>query len=180
MKTNHHSYCLLALMLILSGCASVQIKSETNTNSDLKTFNFYTMVDTEEGFLPNVSPVQKMQIENAISTEVEKLSTISNNSGVTGPDILVSYFVVIDTKKDVDTYTNYYRGRKWRYQITDVDIREYKEGTLLLDFIDAKTNEVVWHGSATATITSNSIQLEKKINDAVTALFQRFKKDQIK
>ena len=179
MKTRFYSLSI-AFVLTLTSCNGLRVVSETSETANLDKYNFYTLADIEPGFLPDVNPTQKAQIESAIAAEIEKLSTANGNSGVTGPDVLISYFVIVNTKQDVDTYTNYYGRRRWRYQITDVDIRTYKEGTLLLDFIDAKTNEVVWHGSTTATITSNSVQLEKKINDAISALFQQYKKDQVK
>ena len=49
----------------------------------------------------------------------------------------------------------------------------------IIDFIDAKTREVVWHGSTTGVITQNSIKLEKKIDEAVKAIFDQYQKDQI-
>lgn len=169
---------ILITGILLSSCSSLKVNSETNANADLKKYNFYTLADREDGFLPNVNPTQKMQLEQAIEKEAQALSTVSNNSGVTGPDVLVSYFVIIDTKQDFEVYTNYYGKRRWKYQITDVETREYTEGTLMLDFIDAKTREVVWHGSTTSTITSNSIKLEEKINKAVEILFDQYRKDQ--
>ena len=179
MRTKFYSLSI-AFLLTLISCSGLRVISEKSETADLDKYNFYTLADIEPGFLPDVNPTQKAQIESAIAAEIEKLSTINENSGVTGPDILISYFVIVDTRQDVETYINYYGRRLWQYQIIDVDLKANMEGTLLLDFIDAKTNEVVWHGSTTSTITSNSIQLEKKINDAVRALFEKYKKDQVK
>jgi len=179
MKRKFYSLSVIFLLTLIS-CSGLRVVNEKSETANLDKYNFYTLADIEQGFLPDVNPTQKKQIESAIDAEIENLSTVQGNTGVTGPDILISYFVIVDTKQDIETYTNYYGRRQWRHQIIDVDIREYKEGTLLLDFIDAKTNEVVWHASTTSTITSNSMQLERKINDAVTALFQQYKKDQVK
>ncbi len=169
----------LSLVTLFASCSSLRVSSETAANADLKTYNFYTVADTEEGFLPNVNPTQKMQLQKSIEEQAAQLSTIQNNSGVTGPDVLINYFVIVDTKQDYDVYTNYYGRRRWKYQITDIEVREYTEGTLMIDFIDAKTKEVVWHGSTSGVITQNSIQLEKKINEAVKAIFDQYRKDQL-
>ena len=179
MSTKFYSLSLVLLLTLIS-CSGLRVISEKSETANLEKYKFYTLADIEPGFLPDVNPTQKAQIEGAIATEIETLSIAGGYSGVTGPDILISYYVIVDTKQDVDTYTKYYGRRRWQYQIINVDIRAYKEGTLLLDFIDAKTNEVVWHGSTTSTITSNSMQLEKKINDAVNALFGQYKEDQVK
>ncbi|UJH66391.1 DUF4136 domain-containing protein [Allomuricauda sp. SCSIO 65647] len=169
----------VTLVLVFVSCSSLQVSSEAANNADLKKYNFYTLAETEEGFLPNVNPTQKMQLVKAIEEQARALSTVKNNSGITGPDVLINYFVVVDTKQDLDTYTNYYGRRRWRYQITEVEVREYTQGTLIVDFIDAKTKEVIWHGSTTGVITANSIKLEQKINDAVKAIFDKYKKDQL-
>ncbi|MEX0288381.1 MAG: DUF4136 domain-containing protein [Flavobacteriaceae bacterium] len=177
MKTTQ-KILLLGLVVFFTSCSSLRVSSETATGTNLKKYNFYTVADTEEGFLPNVNPTQKMQLQSAIEKQSKALSTVQNNSGVAGPDVLINYFVIVDTKQDFDTYTNYYGRRRWQYQITDVEIRENTQGTLIIDFIDAKTNEVVWHGSTSGVITTNSIKLEQKINEAVIAIFDQYKKDQ--
>ena len=179
MKSIYHSFILLAIALV-SGCTGMKVISETASNSDLRKYNFYTIADSEEGFLPNVNPAQKMQIEQAIVSETKNLSILSNNSGVAGPDILVSYFVVVDTKYDVEAYADYYGRRRWQYPVTSININEYKEGTLLVDFIDAKTRKVVWHGSTSGVVSANSVKMEEKINEAVKAIFKQYKADQSK
>ena len=166
------------LVLLAAGCSSLQVASEIAETADLNKYNFYTVADTDEGFLPNVNPTQKMQLEKAIKEQAAALSTVHNNSGVTGPDVLISYFVIVDTKQDYNVYTNYYGRRRWQYQISDVEVREYSEGTLIVDFVDAKTQKVVWHGSTTGLISPNSIRLEEKINEAVQAIFDQYRKDQ--
>ena len=166
------------LVVLVTACSSLKVSSETADTADLNKYNFYTVADTEEGFLPHVNPTQKMQLEKAIAEQAAALSAVQNNSGVTGPDVLISYFVIVDTKQDYDVYTNYYGRRRWQYQITDVEVREYTEGTLIVDFVDAKTKQVVWHGSTTGILNPNSIKLEEKINEAVKAIFDQYKTDQ--
>ena len=171
MKTFNLFIATLSI-LILNSCSSA--RSKTQEGVDLNNYRSFTIADHGSDYLPQISPVQKSQIENAIIKEIANISP--DNLGVTGADVLVNYFVVVDTKQDIETYTNYY-GRRWRNQIIDINIRDYKEGTLIIDFIDSKTNQVIWNGSVTRTVTANSIELEKKINQAVASLFQQFKKD---
>jgi len=159
-------------LIVFNSCGSV--RSTTQHGIDLNNYRSFTIADNGGNYLPQLSPVQKSQIENAIVKEIKSISP--DNLGVTGADVLVNYFVVVDNKQDIETYTNYY-GRRWRNRIIDVDVREYKEGTLIIDFIDAKTQHVIWHGSTSSTVTNNSIELEKKINQAVNSLFEKFKKD---
>lgn len=171
MKTLYLFITALSLT-ILSSCSSV--RSTTQEGVDLNNYRSFTMADHGKDYLPQLSSVQKAQIENAIEREIKGISP--DNLGVTGADVLVNYFVVVDTKQDIEAYNNYYE-RRWRNRIIEVDVRDYKEGTLIVDFIDAKTKQIIWNGSISSTVTNNSIELEKKINDAVTSLFEQFKKD---
>ena len=171
MKTLNLLLAVLALVVV-SSCSSV--RSTTQEGVNLDKYISFTLAENDKGYLPPLSVVQKEQIENAISKEIDAISP--DNLGVAGADIKVNYFVVIDTKQDVQTYTNYY-GRRYRNRIIEVDVNEYKEGTLILDFIDTKTNQVVWNASTSGTVTKNSIELEEKIDNAVKSLFEQFKKD---
>ena len=165
---------VVAVLTLIATCSCSSVKSTTQQGVELNGYRSFTIADNGKDYLPQLSPVQKNQIENAIAKEIDAISP--DNLGVTGTDILVNYFVVVDSKQDLETYTNYY-GRRWRNQIVQVDVRDYKEGTLIIDFIDAKTKQVVWNGSTTSTVTNNSIELEKKINNAVSSIFEQFKKD---
>ena len=109
----------LSLAALFASCSGLRVSSETAANADIQKYNFYTVADTEEGFLPKVNPTQKMQLQKAIEKRAAELSTVQNNSGVTGPDVLINYFVIVDTKQDYDVYTNYYGRRRLQYQIED-------------------------------------------------------------
>jgi len=52
----------------------------------------------------------------------------------------------------------------------------YDEGTLILDFIDAKTKQPIWRGSAKADVRFNNSPEQKrnKVNQAVTEMLKTF------
>ncbi len=92
------------------------------------------------------------------------------------PDLLLHYHVVI--KDEV-----YYIPDWWCYQKNwdhhgrcyRLEPRHYKEGTLILDFIEAKTGSQVWRGVVSdATINMQVEDIEFRINRAVKRMFGRF------
>jgi hypothetical protein len=167
------NFLFVSLFLItITSCSSA--RSTTREGIDLGQYRSFTLADNDDTYLPQISKVHKSQIEDAIMAEISKIS--SENLGVTGADVLVNYFVVVDTKTDIQTYNDYYR-RRWRNLPINVELTYYKEGTLILDMIDAKSGKTIWNGSTSSVVTKNSIQLEETINKAVVSLFEKFVKD---
>ena len=72
-------------------------------------------------------------------------------------------------------------GRSWR-DGHPIDVYEYEEGTLVLDFVDTKANEVIWRGYASAVtdpvLTPEA--REKRINEAALKILENFPPDQSK
>jgi hypothetical protein len=57
------------------------------------------------------------------------------------------------------------------------DVSEYDSGTLVLDFVDARTKKVVWRGWAQNNmegVIANQDRLEAHIDEAVRRMFERF------
>ena len=55
---------------------------------------------------------------------------------------------------------------------------QYSEGTLMVDFIDTRTNQVIWRGRATGTIEMKDV--DKKISKSTEKLVKQFVKDTTK
>jgi hypothetical protein len=54
---------------------------------------------------------------------------------------------------------------------------DYEEGTLLLDLVDALTNQVVWRGWAQDVVdglAEDQVRMEAEIDEAVRRIFERF------
>ena len=163
---------LLGLALALSGglsaCSSaVNVEQRADVNfAKYRTFDFAdTEVKTQGDQNPLLnSPIAQDRIKQAIASELSKrgLRQVEAN-----PDFLVTTHTYVE-KAERTVYDSYpganyaypyavgYRGRflpinygYWYspayYQTPRTE--QYREGTLVLDFIDARTNNLVWRGS---------------------------------
>ena len=94
------------------------------------------------------------------------------------PDAYLVYYVGVDQKIDVQdwgySYPRYPYGG-W-YGGGGVDVYEYKEGTLIVDIVDAKTQQLVWRGTATKTIDEGASpeQREANLNEVVRQMFAQY------
>ena len=57
-----------------------------------------------------------------------------------------------------------------------MDVHQYEEGTLILDFVDADAKELIWRGTATKALDSNPTpeKIEKNIGNVVAKILAKF------
>jgi len=158
----------LALLTGLSACApKVNVEQRANVNfSRYRTFDFAdTEVKTDGDQNPLLrSSITQDRIKQAIASELAKrgLRQVENN-----PDFLVTTHTFVE-KAERTVYDTYggpgyaypysvgYRGRflpiNYGYWYSPAyysapRTEQYREGTLVIDFIDTRTNNLVWRGS---------------------------------
>ncbi len=91
-------------------------------------------------------------------------------------DILIDFMVVAKDKTRVTSYNTGYgyhgygygRGYGYGYGGNSVDVRQYTEGTLLLDLIDPKENRTVWRGTVSAVVKQRSVEEKTEIANSYT------------
>jgi hypothetical protein len=158
----------LALLTGLSACApKVNVEQRANVNfSRYRTFDFAdTEVKTDGDRNPLLrSSITQDRIKQAIASELSKrgLRQVENK-----PDFLVTTHTFVEkaerTVYDTQPAAGYaypysvgYRGRflpiNYGYWYSPAyystpRTEQYREGTLVIDFIDARTNNLVWRGS---------------------------------
>jgi hypothetical protein len=95
-------------------------------------------------------------------------------SATTEPDVRVHFHAVIDRRLDVNRLD--YQSGYCSSSDCQVGVSEYKEGTLVVDIIDVRTNRLVWRGWAQDSVEGvldNQDRLARKIEDAVRLMFLR-------
>jgi hypothetical protein len=171
---------------LVTGCGSLGVK--TARVNDLShrhyaTFNFKT---PGRQFDPEIfSPENQQRVQQAIRSELTQHGLRESSQ----PDLLVGFYLRIRSKQfDLDHPTaegdsladimnSYYgfvtgAGKSLNQQKT---IR-YREGTLVVYLVDAKTNEIVWQGIAKGAIhpKDSEDKIEHRIKEAAESLFKKF------
>lgn len=57
---------------------------------------------------------------------------------------------------------------------TTVDVHEYKEGSLVIDLVDAERKALIWQGVGTSTLKKKSNGREERINEAVSKILAAY------
>lgn len=112
--------------------------------------------------------------DKRIKAAVDRLMPVRGiKSSVTDPDLRIHYHLTIEDKSIIRTdpygiYSPYWTRNQ-------INAYQFKEGTLIIDFMDARTNAWVWRGWAISILEGDDVALtEEKINVAVTKILNEF------
>ena len=167
---------ILGLMLgLLVGSAAAQsVQSDFDRTfqfSNLKTFSFVVQrrgatdplsTDTlNDGRIK--TGLESQLIANGFRMETEKA------------DFVIAYYVTTKNKLSVQDYG--YGPPRW-FGGRNLRVDQYSEGTLMVDFIDTRTNQVIWRGRASGTLDMKGV--DKKISKSTEKLIKQFVKDTTK
>lgn len=160
---------ILGLLVISTQAQSVQSDYDRSFNlSNLKTFGFAVQRR------PATDPLGGDTLNDSrIRTAIESQLLSNGFRTETGnPDFVIAYYVTAKEKLNVQDYS--YGPPRW-WGRRDIRVDQYSEGTLMVDFIDVKTNQVIWRGRASGTLELKGV--DKKINKSAEKLVKQFVKD---
>ena len=157
-------------------CASIyDVKYDYDQQAnfaDLKTFDWMTVPEKA-----NIDSLDVDRVKKAVSAELQAKGLMMNSNN---PDFLIAEHL---GSKDKVQITNWgydygprrgYRGGYWGPGGTTA--YQYEEGSLILDFVDAKSKKMIWRGVAKADINNVDTpeKKEKLINEAVQEILKNF------
>jgi len=168
---------LLSLLLIvtLTSCSTVKVVSDYDTKADFgkyKTFAFYKKgVDKAA-----VSDLDKKRIMRAIEAEMLAKGFTKSQS----PDLLVSISTKSRERVNVSNRSLGFGFGYWRPWFyggvnNNIDVNQYTEGTLFVDFIDKEKNELIWQGIGSGAMRmKNPQKKEERIKVFVKEILSKY------
>jgi len=162
---------LSTTLFLLSSCANIyDVYSDYENYVDLSQYQSYKVLDHNADFPFGTNPINRQRIERAIDSELSLLGYTFSEE----PDLLVSFFIKEKTVRKLYTYRSFYR--RWNHPVW-IAVDEYKQGALVVDLIDNKTEQVVWHGAISSAAFTDMRFNEEDVHDAVELMFDKFKQD---
>ena len=162
---------LLSLLFIvtLTSCSSVRVNADYDKKANFESYKTYAYlksgVDKAE-----ISDVDKKRILHSI----DEVMTSKGFSKSDNPDILVSIFT--QERERVNVYQNYGFGWGWGPWggVGFSNVSSTPEGTLFIDFIDAKNKELIWQGQGTGYLTENVDKKEQRTKEFVSKILAQY------
>jgi len=147
---------VLVLIAAVAGCSSLSVKHDYDPEVDFSKFTTYAWYDLPSDYQMTTS---EAQVRNSLLDGRLKSATDAELKArgmewvEVNPDLYIVYHVGVKDRVDITNYGYGYGGygyRGWHggYHGNDFQVYNYQEGTLIVDFIDADTKELVWRGTA--------------------------------
>ncbi len=167
---------MLVFILGLVSCSTVRVITDYDAKTDFtsyKTFAFYKKgIDKAK-----ISDLDKRRILRAIETEMlAKGFTKSKH-----PDLVVNIFTksrkMVNVNKRVG-YSNQYWYPTDYFGRNRIQITKHTEGTLFIDLISTKNNELLWQGIGSGALRAKTgPKKEEKIQLFVNEILRNFPPD---
>jgi len=147
-------------LLLLAGCGtSISTNYDYDVNArfaDYKTFDWQPAPKVEPGNA-NQARQNNDLLDKRIKSNVEAVLNDKGMSRNTNtPDIRIVYHTGLQDKVQVTDWGYRYSDAYWGWGGRDVDVYNYEEGTLIIDFIDVATSQLVWRGAGKVALSSSS------------------------
>jgi len=145
--------------------APAQLWVDSNESADFSEYRAYTW---QEGTPSRSSDVQ-MQLQGFVERELDKKGLRKVEEGA---DI----FVLTHVLADKHTLEQLSDSGYWEFWtgVRSVSAYDLRAGTLVVDIVDAKTNDLVWRGVANETVSGAVDKVLKKVNKSIRKLFKDY------
>jgi hypothetical protein len=165
------------LVVALPGCSTMQVNYDYDPQTDFSSMNTFDWHPVPQGASVNEMIVQQVRGEVTQQLVGKGLKSDKEN-----PDFRIAIHGGTVAKLDVVDWGYSYGGpgRYGRYgpysTSRRIDVHEYEEGNLVLDFVDTDTTELIWRGTATDALDANATPEErrKQIKEAVTKILAKY------
>ena len=177
-----HLLIISIIALSIAGCATspkVISNADTSVNfSNYKSYGFFETLSTDKA---NYESMESNLLKVSVAKQLERRGFVYTEN----PDLLVNFYIHTEEKirsRTTPTMGGGYYGGGGPYYDTwgghggyETRIDQYTQGTLNIDFVDAKRESLVWEGSVSGRITEKVLKnLSAEIDKAVDDIFSAF------
>jgi hypothetical protein len=178
MKTTIYKLSAVLFACILGACSTVTVTTDYDKTTSFAKYRTYALASATQGQV--LSPSSEAALRDALRAEL--IARGISEADKSKADLAVVRHVFLQEKVAVQQYTDwgYGYGGAWPYRygsysmwagapVTYTDFSEYTEGTLILDFVDRRTNKLVFRGIGRAVVEGPDSNA-RKIQEAVTKI----------
>jgi len=170
---------LVAGMLLMA-CSTVQVSQDYKLQTDFTQYQRFRWVEKPRDRTGDVridNPLLDARIRRAVQETLKTRGFAEAPAGKA--DFFVDYQLAVRSRLETDTYRSgigYGYWPYWGWGGYETTVREYDEGILVIDFIDADSNELVWRGIGTRRLRqyANPQEVTREVNETVDKILAQF------
>jgi len=171
----------IGMLLLIGGCSDITVEYDYDPAYDfskLRTFDWLPIP-----VKPEISQLSVRRIKSAVTEELQAKGFRQTSSK---PDFTIAAHIMKEEKVDVRSWGYCYgptrRYRHWGYYgepiaaPPQIDTFRYEEGTLILDFVEAKSKEMIWRGTAKRVLDPGGTpeEHEKAVHEVAGKILENF------
>ena len=150
--------------LLVAGTVTADVKVEVDPGFDFTAYSSYAW---REG-----TPARRESAEKRIHDSVDReLAAAGLRLAEEDADLWVVTHVLVDqhSLRDLrdESYWEFYKG------IKSVDPYDLGRGTVVIDLVDPKLEQIVWRGAVSKAVDKNMKPDSKKIDEAIHSVLKR-------
>jgi Domain of unknown function (DUF4136) len=188
-----HRMTVLFLSLLIvggavAGCAHTNVRTDFDPSADFSTYHTYCWAGGKDvsggGTLENALVDERVKNIVGEQLSAKGLREVSEDAK---PDLAVLYWIGAKDKMSVQSvpsptmpsrvvwsrYDPYWNGR-WGRTYDEVVVRNYTEGTLIVDLIDARKMQLVWRAYLVQTVDKDPQQTARRAEANAKAAFAQY------
>jgi hypothetical protein len=182
MKSFHLSRVagLLIMICCFVSCEpALKVTHDYDKSANFQQYKTFSIVQLSQQH-QSLSQLNQNRIISSVRAEMIKKGFQESGD----PDLLVDMTTILKDQQTVTANTNYYgyggyyRPYGWGGGMssgyTTYDVQNYKDGSLVIDVVDAKTKKLIWEGIGNKEIDKPASDPDKQIAAAVTAIMASF------
>ncbi|NTV47531.1 MAG: DUF4136 domain-containing protein, partial [Chlorobiales bacterium] len=153
-------FSLLFISVLAPACSSVEVGQKYNPEVNFSSYKTFCWLSKNkmEASDPRTDSVIQRQILNALSRELSARGFALK--AASEADFVVAFYVSVEQKLTGAAIDNLRDIPQYGYGTRDISgYQHYNEGTLIVDFIDPKKNELTWRGTAVGVVGDDAEEI---------------------
>ena len=166
-KLSSQKIILFTLLLIINSCG-VYVQFDYDSDVNFNNYNSYSFYEPDIEKV-EISDLDKKRILKSLDIGLKSKGLIRSND----PDILVTF----ETHSKEMVYMNNYFSYGWNpffYRYPYSSAYSSVQGTLYINFIDSKNQQLVWQGKGEGVLNEYSKDRDKMIGNFVESILEEF------
>jgi hypothetical protein len=170
-------------IVMLTGCAQVAVQTEMGEAVDFNALRTYAWLQIDTGPGDDVrvnNPMVVKQVRLAVEKNLAKRGYTKGDA--TNADFLVTWFGAVESKVTVSSIDHFYKTYGYGAVAATMPatlkqggtVRQFNEGTIVIDLIDPASQEMMWRGSGTERILKgmDEVDVGLYINKVVSQILR--------
>lgn len=166
---------IVVVFLFLTSCQSIAVYADYDKNASFQEYKTYSFL-AEDIAKVKISGLDKKRILNALHAKLQQKGLTQSDT----PDLFITFFP--KSNQRVDVWNNNWGwgggywgwGGYWGGNWGGNQVSTTTEGILFIDFIDSKTNELIWQGQGTGVLDQNPERKEVLIQEFVDKILNQY------